>query len=229
MAVALKKYLDERGGKITDPAGAHNYLEHHMVKNALPHFSQKHENARKNQTPISGPTLELVRRKRTILKAMAMARGTTKFLERCRLCAEAREMQKQFKNAVRCETRAAAEALAEKAEIAAAKGDTRELFRLTRKMAPPKRLPTQTVRQCCPKTGALGERCWDTRRRIGCQNPRTGIYFRRDRGREPRDHSRRPEGSDLRDDRNPSGPLRCSRRCKGGERPSELQGGPEHC
>ena len=56
--------------------------------------------------------------------------------------------------------RAAAEALAEKAEIAAAKGDTRELFRLTRKMAPPQRLPTQTVRQCCPNTGALGERCW---------------------------------------------------------------------
>ena len=47
-----------------------------------------------------------------------------------------------------------------KAEIAAAKGDTRELFRLTRKMAPPQRLPTQTVRQCCPTTGALGERCW---------------------------------------------------------------------
>ena len=29
VAVALKKYLDERGGKITDPAGAYNYLEHH--------------------------------------------------------------------------------------------------------------------------------------------------------------------------------------------------------
>ena len=70
VAVALKKYLDERGGRITDPAGAYNYLEHHMVKNALPHFSQKHENARKNQTPISGPTLELVRRKQTILKAL---------------------------------------------------------------------------------------------------------------------------------------------------------------
>ena len=69
-------------------------------------------------------------------------------------------MQRQVKNAVRCERRAAAEALAGKAEIAAAKGDTRELFRLTRKMAPPQRLPTQTVRQCCPKTGALGERCW---------------------------------------------------------------------
>ena len=39
VAVALKKYLDERGGKITDPAGAYNYLEHHMVKSALPHFS----------------------------------------------------------------------------------------------------------------------------------------------------------------------------------------------
>ena len=80
VAVALKKYLDERGGKITDPAGAYNYLEHHMVKNALPHFSQTHENARKNQTPISGPTLELVRTKQTILKALAMAHGTEKFL-----------------------------------------------------------------------------------------------------------------------------------------------------
>ena len=57
VAVALKKYLDERGGKINDPAGAYNYLEHHMVKSALPHFSQKHESARKNQTPFSGPTL----------------------------------------------------------------------------------------------------------------------------------------------------------------------------
>ena len=148
MAVALKKYLDERGGRITDPAGAYNYLEQHMVKNALPHFTQKHENARKNQTPISGPTLELVRRKQTILKALATARGTTKFLERCRLSAEAREMQRQVKNAVRCERRAAAEALAEKAEVAAAKGDSRELSRLTRKMAPPQRLTTQTARQC---------------------------------------------------------------------------------
>ena len=76
------------------------------------------------------------------------------------MSAEAREMQRQVKNAVRRERRAAAEALAEKAEIAAAKGDTRELFRLTRKMAPPQRLPTQTVRQCCPNTGTLGERCW---------------------------------------------------------------------
>ena len=64
VAVALKKYLDERGGKITDPAGAYNYLEHHMVKNALSHFSQKHESARKNQTPFSGPTLMLVRKNR---------------------------------------------------------------------------------------------------------------------------------------------------------------------
>ena len=30
---------------------------------ALPHFSQKHESARKNQTPFSGPTLMLVRKK----------------------------------------------------------------------------------------------------------------------------------------------------------------------
>ena len=64
VAVALKKYLDERGGKITDPAGAYNYLEHHMVKSALPHFSQKHESARNNQTPFSGPTLMLVRKNR---------------------------------------------------------------------------------------------------------------------------------------------------------------------
>ena len=105
------------GGKITDPAGAYNYLEHHMVKNALPHFSQKHEYARKSQTPFSGPTLMLVRKKQAILKALALARGNTKFLERCRLSAEAREMQRQVKNAVRRERRAAAEALAEKAEV----------------------------------------------------------------------------------------------------------------
>ena len=80
VAVALKKYLDERGGKITDPAGAYNYLEHHMVKSALPHFSQKHESARKKQTPFSGPTLMLVRKKQDILKALALARGNTKFL-----------------------------------------------------------------------------------------------------------------------------------------------------
>ena len=57
-------------------------------------------------------------------------------------------------------THGTAEAIAEKAEIAAGKGDTRELFRLMRKMAPPQRLRTQTVRQCCPTTGAIGERCW---------------------------------------------------------------------
>ena len=84
-------------------------------------------------------TLMLVRKKQAILKALAIARGNTKFLERCRLSAEVREMQRQVKNAVRCERGAATEALAEKAEMAAAKGDTRELFRLTRKMAPPQR------------------------------------------------------------------------------------------
>ena len=99
-------------------------IQHHMVKSALPHFSQKHESARKNQTPFSGPTLMLVRKKQVILKALAIARGNTKFLERCRLSAEAREMQRQVKNAVRRERRVAAEALAEEAEIAAAKGDT---------------------------------------------------------------------------------------------------------
>ena len=130
-----------------------------MVKNALPHFSQTHENSRKNRTPISDPTLQLVSNKQATLKALAMAHGTKKFLERCRLSAEAREMQRQVKNPVRRERRAAAETLAEKAEIAAAKGDTRELFRLTRNMAPPQRLPTQTVRQCCPTNGALSERC----------------------------------------------------------------------
>ena len=185
MAVALKKYLDERGGKITDPAGAYNYLEHHMVKNALPHFSQTHENARKNQTPISGPTLELVRRKQAILKALAMAHGTKKLLERCRFTAEAREMQRQVKNAERCERRTAAETLAEKAEIAAAKGDTRQLFRLTRKMAPPQRLPTQTVRQCCPKTGAPGERCWTQDEELDARTHALEFFFEGTAGESP--------------------------------------------
>ena len=53
VALALKRYLDVRGGRLTDPAGAYNYLEHHMVKKALPHFSLTRERARKNQTPIS--------------------------------------------------------------------------------------------------------------------------------------------------------------------------------
>ena len=61
VSLALEKYLDERGGRITDPAGAYNNLENRMVKNALPHFSLTRERARKNQTPISDHTLELVR------------------------------------------------------------------------------------------------------------------------------------------------------------------------
>ena len=122
--------------------------------------SETRECKKKPDTILRPHSDMLVRKKQAILKALATARGNTKFLERCRLSAEAREMQRQVKNAVRRERRAAAEALAEKAEIAAAKGDTRELFRLTRKMAPLEGLPTQTVRQCCPNTGALAERCW---------------------------------------------------------------------
>ena len=176
VALALKKYLDERGGRITDPAGAYNYLEHHMV---LPHFSLTRESAKKNQTPISDHTLQLVRKKQAILKALATAHGTKKFLVRCRLSAEAREMQRQVKNAVRCERRGTTEALAEKAEIAR-KGDTR-----TRKMAPPQRLPTQTVRQCCPTTGALGERCWTQDEEMDARTHALEYIFEETAGESP--------------------------------------------
>ena len=40
MTLTKKKFLDERRGRNTYPAGAHNYLEHHMDKNVLPHFGR---------------------------------------------------------------------------------------------------------------------------------------------------------------------------------------------
>ena len=165
-----------------------------MVKNALPHFSQKHERARKNQTPISGPTLELVRRKQTILKALAMARGTTKFLE-----------AGQERNAMR------------------------ELFRLTRKMAPPQRLSTQTVRQCCPKTGALGERCWTQDEELDARTHALEYMFDGTAGESPEITVDDPKDQISEATEIPAGPFAAVDVVRAVKGLPNYRGGPEHC
>ena len=43
VALALKKYLDERGGRITDMAGAYNYLDHHIARRTRTRGRTKHQ------------------------------------------------------------------------------------------------------------------------------------------------------------------------------------------
>ena len=194
-----------------------------MVKHALLHFSSTHENARKNQTPISGPTMALVRKKQATLKALAMARSCRdavcpQKLGRCRGSQECCQMRETSRSR-----------LAEKAEIVAAKGDTRELFRVTRKMAPPQRLPTQTVRQCCPLTSVLGERCWTQDEEPDARTQALEYILEGVAGESPTITVDDPNEQATETTEGLEGPFDVYDVVKGGERSPELQGGSEHC
>ena len=229
MTLTQKKYLDERKGRITDLTEAYNYLEHHMDKNVLPHFRRTRERARKNQTSISVNNLELMRKKQTILKFLTMSHDTKKFLMRYRLFTRAREMHRQNKNVFQYERRVTAEDLVEKTEIAAGKDDTRELFSLTRKIAPSKRPPTQTKRHCCPTIAVLDERYWTQDEESDVRTHALEYIFEETADEIPVTKSRRPERTGHSDDRMLRGTLRCRRRCKDSEIPNELQDGSERC
>ena len=74
---------------------------------------------------------------------------------------------------------------------------------------------------CCPWRTLL-----NTRRGIGCQDPRTWIYLRGDSWRESSDQERRPERTGHSDDRMLRGTLPCRRRCKDSEIQTNYKTGP---
>ena len=229
VTLTKKKYLDERKGRITDPTEAHNYLEHHMDKNVMSHFRRTRERARKNQTSISINNLELMRKKQTMLKFLTISHDTKKFLMRYRLFTKAREMHRQNKNVFQYERRVTAEDLVEKTEIAAGKRRHTWALQLNAEDSPVETTPysdeaSLLSHNCCPWRTIL-----NTRRGIGCQDPRIWIYLRGDSWRESDDQGRRPERTGHSDDRMLRGTLRYRRRCKDSEIPNELQDGSERC
>ena len=130
-------------------------IEHAVVEVGLQYFAAPSRRGGRRQPTLTSTTLALVRQKQ---KACSRARGrheTRSPLEVEALQASYDEAAKQARTAVKKDKISNRESLARTSEEAHKDRDPRTVYHLIRRLAPPARLPTRTVR-CI----ATGEPCW---------------------------------------------------------------------
>ena len=147
----LEQHLFRKLSGLT-PMQAFNTIEHAVVEVGLLYFAAPSRRGGRRQPTLTSSTLALVRQKQQLAREMARLRHETwPPLEAEALRANYDEAVKHARTAGKKDKISNLESLARTAEEAHKDRDPRTVYQVIRRLAPPARLPTRTVR--CIATG----------------------------------------------------------------------------
>ena len=147
----LEQHLLRKLSGLT-PMQAFNTIEHAVVEVGLRYFAAPSRRGGRRQPTLTCSTLALVRQKQQLAREMGRRRHETwSPLEAEALRTNYDEAAKQARTAVKKDKISTLESLARTAEEAHKDRDPRTVYQVIRRLAPPARLPTRTVR--CIATG----------------------------------------------------------------------------
>ena len=148
---AWEQHLLSKLSSLT-PMQAFNKIEHAVVEVGLQYLAAPSRRGGRRQPTLTSSTLALVRQKQQLVREMAWRRHETwSPLEVEALRANYDEAAMQARTAVQKDKISNLESLARTAEEAHKDRDPRTVYQVIRRLAPPARLPTRTVR--CNATG----------------------------------------------------------------------------
>ena len=147
----LEQHLLRKLSGLT-PMQAFNTIEHAVLEVGLRYFAAPSRRGGRRQPTLTSSTLALVRQKQQLAREMGRRRHETwSPLEAEALRTNYDEAAKQARTAVKKDKISTLESLARTAEEAHKDRDPRTVYQVIRRLAPPARLPTRTVR--CIATG----------------------------------------------------------------------------